>query len=188
MKLRLAVLGMFLTLCIAPAFADSLSFKNVGVISGSGNNSGITLSSEITKVSFNGSDLGLTGQLDFNTGTFVGTLLGGGTFSGGALQISIDGSGPILFVSNFAGSLMELSHDEYELIGTFSTIIDGVQLNGLTKQFFELEREDGKLSFEDLHGKTCISPAAVPEPGTLTLLGTGLIGLGGMVRRKIASI
>src|SRR5215471_16496449 len=106
MKLRLAVLGIFLTLCIAPAFADSLNFKNVGVISGAGSNSGISLTSEITRVTFNGQDLGLTGQLDFNTGALAGTLLGGGTFSGGTLGISIDGSGPVLFVSNFAGSVM----------------------------------------------------------------------------------
>ena len=74
----------------------------------------------------------------------------------------------------------------YKLVGTFSAVVNGLALNGTTIQFFELESEDGHLSFDDLHGKTTFSLAAVPEPGTLTLLGTGLLGLGGMVRRKFA--
>ena len=80
-----------------------------------------------------------------------------------------------------------MSHDVYELIGTFSTTLQGLHLNGFTKQCFELENEDGRLSF-DVHGNTSITPTAVPEPGTLTLQGTGMLGLAGIVRRKFASL
>ena len=188
MKLRLALVGIFLALCIAPAFADSLDFKNVGSISASGSNSGINLSSEITKVILNGTPVltGPVGQIDLNTGSLAGSFLGGGTFTGGTFQISLDSVGAVLFASNFTGTWSQVSHDLYELVGTFSTTVNGLSLNGVTKQFFELEREDGKISFDEVHGKTCITPAAVPEPGTLTLLGTGLLGNGGMIRRKFA--
>ncbi len=190
MKLRLAVVGIFLALCIAPSFATSIDFKNVGSISGSGNSSGISLSSEITKVLFNGNPVltGPVGQINFSTGSLTGSLLGGGTFSGGTFQISLDSVGAVLFASNFSGTWSHVSEDLFQLVGSFSATVDGLHVNGLTKQCFELEFEDGKLSFEEVHGTTSISPAAVPEPGTLSLLGTGLLGIGGMIRRKFASV
>jgi hypothetical protein len=193
MKLRLAVLGIFLALCITPAVAVSFDFQNQGLVSSSTSGNGISVSSFLGQVSLGGIVLipgpGPNGFVNFDTGALTtGSLLGGGQFGGGAFEITLNGSGSILFASNFSGTWSQVSHDIYELIGTFSTTVQGLNINGFTKQFFEVEREDGQLSFEDLHGTTSVSPVSVPEPGTLTLLGTGLLGLGGMVRRKFASV
>ena len=57
MKLRLAVLGLFLALCVAPAFADTLGFFNHGLITGSAGASGISLTSELKKVTFDGTTI-----------------------------------------------------------------------------------------------------------------------------------
>jgi hypothetical protein len=188
MKLRLAVWGIFLALCVTPAFADSLHLSNEGLISGSGSDSGIGIVSCLTDVSYLGNHVsGHLGSIAFNTGNFTGTLLGGGTFNGGTFGIDIDGFGTVVFSSNFSGTWTKISNDLFKLVGTFSTTLDGLHLTGVTTQFFELEREDGRLTFDDVEGKTCISPTPVPEPGTLTLFGTGLISLAGLVRRKLAA-
>jgi PEP-CTERM motif len=190
MKLRFALLGILIALFVAPAFADSIQFDNKGVLSASAGSGGINLVSTLNLISLNGQVVagpGDLGTIGFTTGSFTGSLLGGGQFGAGTFDITANGLGSILFASNFAGAWTKISDDMYKLVGTFSTIVNGLAVNGTTTQFFELEKEDGHFSFDDVCGKTTVSPAAVPEPGTLTLLGTGLLGLGGMVRRKFAT-
>ena len=71
----------------------------------------------------------------------------------------------------------------YTLTGALSGSLQGFTSNGVTVQ---LTINTGKGFF---NGSTEISSGdtnvVVPEPGTLTMLGTGLIGLASTIRRKL---
>src|SRR5262249_14606771 len=94
MKLRLAVLGIFIALFVAQAFADSIQFDNHGVVSASAGSGGINLVSVVDQISFNGQIIatGNQGTIGFTTGSFTGSLLGGGQFSAGTFDIMLNGA------------------------------------------------------------------------------------------------
>ena len=195
---------LILSLALA-AFADNnVDFTNSrGTLSGT--NSGLTLAGS-TLIAVNGLGSGLItgtdlGTLSFRTGDLgSGSLQMGGTFAaGGTFNITGNGTSGIpngvIFNGSFSGpltwTLVTLSNGTHNytltgsLVGTGQT---GTTVNGATVQ---LTINTGRDFF---NGKTNISSGdtnivtTVPEPGTLGLLGTGLIGVASIVRFKLKSV
>jgi len=197
--LLLAVLALALPMA---AFANSgVDFTNSGGTL-SGSSSGLSLTGS-TLVAVNGLYGGglivgtNLGSFSFSTGALTsGSLTAGGTFAaGGSFVVTGNGTNGVpngvIFSGTFSGpgtwariDLANGTHN-YTFTGVVSGALgNGYQTDGVTVQ---LTINTGKGFF---NGQTTISSGdtniVVPEPGTLSLFGTGLIGLAGVIRRKLS--
>jgi hypothetical protein len=197
--------ALVLALPLAAFGGSSVDFTNSGGTL-SGSSSGLTLAGS-TLIAVNGLGGGLItgndlGTISFNTGILTsGNLQMGGTFAAGS-TFSIAGNGTSglpsgsIFNGSFSGpvtwTLITLANGthNYTLTGSLTgTWYNGTTVEGATVQ---LTINTGRGFFNGQtnisSGDTNITTGTVPEPGTLGLLGTGLLGIGGMVRRKLKSV
>jgi hypothetical protein len=199
----LLLTALVLVLPFAAFAGSSVDFTNSGGTL-SGTNSGLILTGSALIAAnrlggglITGSNLG---TVSFSTGVLSGgTLQMGGTFAaGGSFSITGNGTGGIpngvILNGSFTGpvtwTLITLANGthNYTLSGSLTgTWYAGGTINGATVQ---LTINTGRGFF---NGQTTISSGdtnftTVPEPGTLSLLGTGLIAVGGIVRRKLQTL
>jgi len=139
------------------------------------------------------------GSVSFSTGALIsGSIMSGGTFSDVGSSFVIIGKGNqtphkgTIFSGAFVGpitwTLVSQSGQSltFQLSGTIQgTLWNGHFVSGTTTQ--TIYSIPGQLARGIGHIRVGNTSILTPEPGTLGLLGTGLVAIAGMLRRKFAA-
>ena len=217
MKVRCALLLASFALCASlTAFADSATFANTaGQFMSDTNRTNVTLSGSMLTGITGLSALGIpdcppatcSGTVGLTSGNKTsGFLLGtqGATFgAGGSLTVTgagftfsgtfdngatwqcagactVAGGGTWSFFGTVTGGTLTVGSNTYNIMtaATIQLTTTGKPTAGAT----------GPITWKDAGGTTSFTtPVVAPEPGSLGLVGTGLVGLGALAKRRTAS-
>jgi hypothetical protein len=210
---RVVVLALLALALPIAASADTFSLTN-SFGSYTISSAGITVArSELRTFSDNGGSwkspsTGGLGTVSFSTGTLQsGSITSGAVFnSGGSFDVfgigkwakHLTGCGhctnPVtIFTGSFSSTVTwtltsgPSKNLTYQLVGAISGMLwNGRMATGTTTQNFSFNTHGtGNGNGSVLLGMAKVNPTSTPEPGTLGLLGTGLVGIAGMFRRKL---
>jgi PEP-CTERM motif len=184
--MRRVVLMVALALALpTAALADSiLDYSNsTGSISAS--DSSLSITSTITTVSVVGGAILQTGDnlgtLSITAGAMTsGSAAAGGVFGPGTLTITATG-GATLFSGTFSSATWTKGSTTAGMVRyTLNIDLNGNRGGSYQTAYFTTGDFTGRGLIAS--GDTSV---VVPEPGTMGLLGTGLVGIAGLVRRKM---